>query len=191
MPDYNPIIDRLVTKTSEGTLGWNPSYEENTFIAALEGAFTFQVGMPKPGAVSFVMKDSKDNKLVEMICYDVPPYQNHEGFNEYYEKVSALYEDARVVALDVNNKLAAAQGLLDALTLTVRDAKYGARDTWADVAETLRAKIRDGRLHLRVTNEELGGDPLVGVEKRLEITYAVGAKVYDKKVREREELSIP
>jgi hypothetical protein len=191
MPDYNPIIDKLMAKTVEGTLAWNPSYEEDTFIAALEGVFTFQVGMPKTDAVTFVMKDSNDNKLVEMICYDVPPYQRREGYNEYYEKVAALYEEARVVALDVNSKLAAAQGLLDALSLTIRSARYGARDSWSDVAEILRTKIQAGRLRVAVTNEELGGDPIVGAPKTLEVTYAVGAKVYDKSLLEGETLSIP
>jgi len=191
MPDYNPIIDKLMAKTVEGTLTWSPSYEENTFIAVLEGVFTFQIGKPRTDAVTFMMKDSKDNKLVEMICHDVPPYQMHEGHNEYYQKVAALYEEVRVAALDVNNKLAAAQGLLDALSLTIRDARYGARDSWADVAGILRAKIQAGRLRVTVTNEELGGDPIVGVGKSLEVTYAVGAKVYDKKVHEGEILSIP
>lgn len=191
MPDYNPIIDKLLDKTTQGTLGWSPSYEENTFIAALEGEFSFQVGRPRADAATFVMKDSKDNKLVEMTCYDVPPYQRREGYNEYYEKVAALYEEARVVALDVSNKLTAAQGLLDRLVPTIRDARYGARDSWADVAEILRAKIQAGKLRVAVTNEELGGDPIPGVEKTLEINYTVGSKPYSKTVRERDILFVP
>jgi hypothetical protein len=59
------------------------------------------------------------------------------------------------------------------------------------VTEILRAKMHAGRLRVAVTNEELGGDPIVGIPKTLEVSYAVGAKVYDKSAPEGGTFSIP
>jgi len=56
--------------------------------------------------------------------------------------------------------------------LTILSAKYGADNHWMDVAPLLRAKIVDGKLRLRVTNEEMGGDPFPNMSKKLELTYS-------------------
>ena len=50
--------------------------------------------------------------------------------------------------------------------LVILSARYGVHNRWMDVAPLLRAKIQDGKLHLRVTNEELGGDPFPLVKYR-------------------------
>ncbi len=75
--------------------------------------------------------------------------------------------------------------------LTICSAVYGARDSWKDVASILSTRIRDGRLLVPVTNEELGPDPLQDVKKRLEVVYSQGGRLYQKTVPETETLSIP
>jgi len=47
----------------------------------------------------------------------------------------------------------------------------------ADVAQPLRAAIKDGRLAFTLTNEALGGDPAPGVVKSLELVYRLGGDV--------------
>jgi len=112
MADYNPVIDKLLGKTVEGKVTWKQTYEENTFIANLDGEFSFEVGRVNAEMVTFTMKDKDNNKLVEMICHDQLPYQQ-QGYDTYYDKVAQLHELARISALDVNRKLEAVERLLD------------------------------------------------------------------------------
>lgn len=50
-------------------------------------------------------------------------------------------------------------------------ARYGAEPTYNDVTATVRSLAVGGWLELAVTNEALGGDPVFGREKRLEIVF--------------------
>jgi hypothetical protein len=75
--------------------------------------------------------------------------------------------------------------------LAILSAKYGANNGWMDVAPVLRAKIKDGKLQISVTNEELGGDPTPGVVKKLEVTYVYRGQTYSKTIPETEMLSLP
>jgi len=80
----------------------------------------------------------------------------------------------------------------DKTHLTICSAMYGADGhTWKDVASVLSAKIQNGRLNLPVTNVELGGDPLLGVTKKLDVTYSQDGRTWKKTVSENETLSIP
>lgn len=75
--------------------------------------------------------------------------------------------------------------------LTIFFARYGANDGWMDVAPLLRAKIHDGKLRVDVTNDELGGDPAYGVDKKLEVTYSYRGRTFSKTVLEYDVLSLP
>jgi len=52
--------------------------------------------------------------------------------------------------------------------LTILSAVYGARDSWVDLTEVLNNRIQNNTLEVRVSNE-LGGDPIYGVEKKLNV----------------------
>jgi len=107
--DLNPILNKLISKTEDGKVAWKPTVETDTFIAALEGEFTFQI--VKAGAeYSFVMKDKDDRNLVEITSRS----QNQWGFRDaYFEQLDRLYDLARDVALDISKKLTDAETLLD------------------------------------------------------------------------------
>jgi len=75
--------------------------------------------------------------------------------------------------------------------LIIHSAKYGAKDKWNDVTQLLRSKISAGRVELRVSNENLGGDPVPGVVKELVLDYSYGGKRSTKKILENETLSLP
>lgn len=53
----------------------------------------------------------------------------------------------------------------------VEKAEYGAGQTWADVTVEVRKHEKDGKLEMKVENEELGGDPVPGVRKTLKVSY--------------------
>jgi hypothetical protein len=111
--DLNPILSKLISKTEEGRVRWKLTYETDTFIAPLEGEFTFQIA--KVGnQYDFLMKDKQGNSCVEISSRD------HDEFNsgyrpddDYFEHLEKLYELARDIALDVPKKLTDAETLLD------------------------------------------------------------------------------
>ncbi len=73
----------------------------------------------------------------------------------------------------------------------ILSAKYGAKDSWIDVAPLLRAKIRDGKLEVVATEEEFGEDPLPGEPKKLDVTYLYNGKTFSKSIAQKQMLSIP
>ncbi len=74
--------------------------------------------------------------------------------------------------------------------LHIISAKYGARDTWIDVTEKVREKIRDNTLEIRASNA-LAGDPLFGVQKTLKLEYMVDGQRKTAALREGSTLRIP
>lgn len=60
--------------------------------------------------------------------------------------------------------------------LQIISAHYGANHTYRDVTANVEQRVENGRLHLWVGNTELGGDPLSGVGKRLEVKYRFNGK---------------
>jgi hypothetical protein len=114
MPNYEPVIDKLLNKSEAGAVPWKPTYEEDTFVAALEGEVTFEIRRLDDGGYQFLMKDQNDKKIIEMACHDrMPGHFDYVNDDRYFEKVSRLFEAARVKALDVDRKLTVAEALLD------------------------------------------------------------------------------
>jgi hypothetical protein len=75
--------------------------------------------------------------------------------------------------------------------LTIFSARYGAHNTWIDVAPVVRAKIQNGELIITISNQEFGADPVPNVPKKLEVTYSHGGTTYSKMVAEGETFSAP
>lgn len=75
--------------------------------------------------------------------------------------------------------------------IIILSARYGAGNSWMDVAPILRTKKVASKIQVSVTNEELGGDPAPGIVKKIEATYAFGGRTYSKTLSEGEMLSIP
>ena len=42
--DLNPVLDKLIAKSKEGKVPWKPTYEADTFIAALKANSLFKWG---------------------------------------------------------------------------------------------------------------------------------------------------
>jgi hypothetical protein len=74
--------------------------------------------------------------------------------------------------------------------LSILSALYGAGDAWVDVTKQLNDGIKDNTLTIRATNE-IGGDPIDGTVKTLNVHYKVGDKVFITSVDELEMLQLP
>jgi hypothetical protein len=75
--------------------------------------------------------------------------------------------------------------------LHILRAYYGAEGQFMNVTDVLRRRIDDGRLYLRVDNENLGGDPLPGVHKWLRILYIYDGERRNIVVDEKTDLRLP
>jgi DnaJ-like protein len=75
--------------------------------------------------------------------------------------------------------------------LRIVAATYGARDRFNDVRPFLQSRVQDSRLELEVSNQSMGGDPILGEPKALHVTYEWEGRSYDVVVPEGQSLSIP
>jgi hypothetical protein len=69
-------------------------------------------------------------------------------------------------------------------------ARYGASGKWVDVTEAVRRQISDGRVTVHVGNN-LGGDPIYGTPKVLEVQYRLAGTPGLRRVLEGQELRLP
>ena len=114
MPNYDPLIEKLLLKTQAGTLPWKPTFDENTFIVALEGEVSFEITQEEDGAFQLLMKDKEGNKIMDMLAHRrFLGHPNFEANDRFFEKLRQIFEAARVHALEVEKKLDIAQNLLD------------------------------------------------------------------------------
>lgn len=74
--------------------------------------------------------------------------------------------------------------------LTIKKARYGAGDKWADVTDKLAAAVSNNALSATASNAMAGADPAPGVVKQLEITYTVGGEEKTAVVPENETLQL-
>ncbi len=74
--------------------------------------------------------------------------------------------------------------------LKIVSAEYGTNRKWVDVTPKLAAAVKDNRVTLRVTSDNLAPDPAPGLTKRVRVTYTIGnvAQVMD--VKENDMLDI-
>jgi hypothetical protein len=123
--EYEPLVKKLLEKSEQGRLNWekieprvgpylpvegiepDPPY----FACALEGQAFFQSRRTDQG-YQLIMKDQKGNELFsitgeEAVLYDDPKEE------ELFKMLRDIYELARKKALNVNEKIATAVGLLD------------------------------------------------------------------------------
>jgi hypothetical protein len=114
MPNYDPVIDKLIDKSESGTVPWKPTFNEDTFIAALQGEVTFEVSKLEDGGFEFRMKDKDGKKIIDMACHKREHYrQDYVDDDRYFDRIKRLFEAARVIGLEVDKKLTVAESLLD------------------------------------------------------------------------------
>ncbi|MGB4580289.1 MAG: hypothetical protein WBI91_00250 [Coriobacteriia bacterium] len=76
-------------------------------------------------------------------------------------------------------------------SLLILAAKYGAGDSWMDVAPLLRTRVQNDQLRVKASNAELGGDPAPNVLKNLELVFSLAGRTYSRTIPENGMLAIP
>jgi len=75
--------------------------------------------------------------------------------------------------------------------LRILRADYGVEGQFVDVTDTLRSRVGDGRLSVRVDNYTLGVDPVPGVHKYLRVDYVFRGERRNVMVDEKTFLQLP
>ena len=76
-------------------------------------------------------------------------------------------------------------------SLRITSASYGAKTTFRDVQAALQSQVVNDHLTIRVANDTMGGDPIMGQKKELRLAYEYGGHAYTATVAEDTTLSIP
>jgi len=85
-----------------------------------------------------------------------------------------------------------ATGVQDAaLPLAITKAEYGSDDHFADVTARLRDAAHGNHISIDINNETMGGDPALGVQKALRVTYTLGGQEHQVKLGENASLDLP
>lgn len=107
-PDPTPLVKRLVEKTREGKVPWEPTAQVDSFVATV-GGNTFKVAMVAP---SWAQSEEDEYPALSML--------NEKGqalwtVAEPSASLSALYRAAQRIANKVDERMANAIAALDKL----------------------------------------------------------------------------
>ena len=75
--------------------------------------------------------------------------------------------------------------------LRILRASYGAGDQFVDVTDAVRGYVNDGRVFVRIDNYSMGGDPVPGVHKMLQVEYLFDGERRQIMVDEKTFLRLP
>ena len=103
----------------------------------------------------------------------------------------AIFRDGDNVRLPEAYDGSAGESSYNNTGVTITRAQYGAWNRAQDVTSRLNSQIRNGELHLQVTNAAMGGDPAPGQAKTLTVDYLVNGERRQSVAREGETLNIP
>jgi hypothetical protein len=102
----------------------------------------------------------------------------------------------RSAVKEATSSLAASQ-MVDVATsrvggnIVIHRAVYGAKDVEVDVTEAVRQRMAGDRIEMIVTNENLGGDPIKGLNKSLLVEFSISGKRGQVRVFEGQVLLLP
>jgi hypothetical protein len=75
--------------------------------------------------------------------------------------------------------------------LVITKAVYGKEGQGRDVTRRLNNMIQNNTLDVKVTNDNMGGDPNKGADKRLKVKYTYRGQTQQKVVNEGDRLKLP
>jgi hypothetical protein len=75
--------------------------------------------------------------------------------------------------------------------LRIVSASWGARERSRDVTRLVQERMRDGRLRIRASNEEMGFDPAAGIPKTLVVVYEIRGRRQEARIAEGQALELP
>lgn len=107
--DYRPIIRKLLEKSDAGKLAWKQTYDSETFTCSVEGDFTLEVRefrFSEDERVVLIMRDSANNEIFKLAA-------SRDEVGDLTTLLFEIFESARRVALEVDNKLSQLATILD------------------------------------------------------------------------------
>ena len=114
--EFLPVITKLLEKSKEGKVDWKGTFESSTFICALDGAYSFEVEKDRTqGGMSLrrlTMKD-KNQEEVFVLRANTPTPQSSQENDQLWLVLDELFERARRIALDVDQKVSEVNKILD------------------------------------------------------------------------------
>lgn len=108
--EYEPIVKKLLEKSEQRRLNWERT-GWGTFRCTIEGQYTFSAGKTD-GRYRLSMEDSQGDEMFSIAGEEAVVYDDPEK-EKLYGTLRDLYELARKKALNVDEKIATAAGLLD------------------------------------------------------------------------------
>jgi hypothetical protein len=125
--------------------------------------------------------------------------KNRKNENREFEINEEHFVEARLFLIrreeirrdDWNDRPVNSRDRDDWNSLRIIRAYYGVQGRTVNVSEILRERVREGMLRFIVSNNEMGGDPVPGVEKVLIVVYRYQGNETATAVREGDLLTIP
>lgn len=133
---------------------------------------------PQPSIMDEIRKPDQESSEIKV-----------ESEDEFLEVLRRIFH--------TNSVRGVVQGILaqfgkESEELVIHSAQYGAGSEIYDVTDLLRSIVsRSGTLKMTVSNDALGGDPIRGVVKELEVVYSYAGQRHSITKREGEGLSLP
>lgn len=75
--------------------------------------------------------------------------------------------------------------------LKINNARYGKGGQGVDVTNRVRSMVQNNTLDFKVTNSNLGGDPNVGADKTLKLSYTYMGQTHNIVVKEGDRVRVP
>jgi hypothetical protein len=108
--EYEPIVSKLLEKSGQGRLNWEKRVAGG-FSCTIEGQYTFRA-LKNDDGYRLTMVDSAGDVMFSLTGEEAIVYDDPEK-ERLFNTLRDIYELARKKALNVDEKIASAAGLLD------------------------------------------------------------------------------
>jgi hypothetical protein len=176
------VLDReeALVRTLAGQDARDEGSECNAALPGREvGGFNFEV-LEKRGDVQLVEAPSRRNGGKVIIRVRDP----QGGFGRYILRVSWAMEGGPPSETRRDGDVGRGD-------LRILNAFWGAPGRNREVTRLLQDRMRDGRLRIRASNEEMGFDPALGSVKALTVVYEIRDRRQEVKIPEGSFLELP
>jgi hypothetical protein len=115
-PEYVPVLTKLLEKTRQRKIDWKATYDELTFLCAIEGQYAFSVSKGRLDSGepyrALIMRDKDQVEIFNLQATAPTPASSSEN-DALFVTIDELHDEARRIALDIDKKVAAVADILD------------------------------------------------------------------------------
>jgi hypothetical protein len=192
--EYKDICDMLLQATQEGRVKWVDKQGTMTVcLADFDLEMWSGTDERDTEFVAMGLRDPQSKKLIDSwyvesgqtdfeMMRDLFAMARRQtgGIAEGLQKLRELLRSGETI------------GVVASESLVIESALYGAGEKTVDVTHILRSKIESGKINnFPVTNQTMGGDPIVGVGKTLTIKYSYMGQSRSISISEGSKVSLP